>query len=86
MKEDQEVEDYDYGFSFEDADKQTDISTVEELKDFKRRLDSLYNAIIPFLDNLCKNPEKSTIFWPNRVEKIQLYKRKLEQIVEGQSE
>jgi predicted nuclease with TOPRIM domain len=51
--------------------------------DLQNRLSLLYNSISPFLDNLCKNPEKSTIYWPDRVVKIQAYKDKLLKIVEG---
>ena len=51
--------------------------------DLEYRLELLYKSITPFLDNLCKNPDKSTIFWPDRVAKIQAYKTKLLQIVEG---
>jgi hypothetical protein len=46
-------------------------------------LELLYKSITPFLDNLCKNPDKSTIYWPDRVTKIQGYKAKLLTIVEG---
>ena len=54
--------------------------TAEE---YEYRLELLYKSISPFLDNLCKNPDKSTIFWPDRVAKIQAYKEKLLRIVEG---
>lgn len=51
--------------------------------DFEYRLELLYKSITPFLDNLCKNEEKSTIYWPDRVSKIEAYKTKLYSIVEG---
>jgi len=51
--------------------------------DFEYRLELLYKSITPFLDNLCKNSDKSTIYWPDRVAKIQAYKTKLMAIVEG---
>ena len=51
--------------------------------DFEYRLELLYKSVTPFLDNLCKNPDKSTIFWPDRVGKIEAYKGKLLTIVEG---
>jgi hypothetical protein len=94
MKNEQNVGDYDFGFSFVDEDyeevKEVNTklskeynSSQERVDDLQTRLETLYAAITPFLDNLCKNPEKSTILWPNRVEKIQAYKKKLEQIVKG---
>lgn len=51
--------------------------------DLEYRLELLYKSITPFLDNLCKNADKSTIYWPDRVDKIQAYKNKLLKIVEG---
>lgn len=51
--------------------------------DLEYRLELLYKSVSPFLDNLCKNSDKSTIYWPDRVSKIQAYKQKLLTIVEG---
>lgn len=51
--------------------------------DLQYRLNLLYNSITPFLDNLCKNADKSTIYWPDRVQRIEAYKDKLLSIVEG---
>ena len=79
--------DFDFGFSFMDEDieqlTQANADVTSKSDDIARRLNKLHEAIIPFLDNLCKNPEKSTILWPNRVEKIQGFKEKLQSIVEG---
>jgi hypothetical protein len=63
---------------------ETQLSIVMNEKiDLESRMEKLYQSIEPFLDNLCKSPEKSTIFWPDRVEKIQNYKMKLKSIAEG---
>lgn len=91
MKKD---DDFDFGFSFvdEEYDDVKEVNTKlnkeyadsqEKIDDLQQRLKMLHASIVPFLDNLCKNPEKSTILWPNRVEKIQAYKKKLETIVNG---
>jgi hypothetical protein len=88
------IEEFDFGFSFVDESYeevkeasnklQTEYtSTIEQVEDLQNRVDLLYSSILPFLDNLCKNPEKSTIIWPNRVEKIEQFKKKLKQISEG---
>jgi predicted nuclease with TOPRIM domain len=84
-------DDTDFGFSFLDEDyeevkqKLESESNInqEHIVELKKRVQELYNNIIPFLDNLCKNPEKSTIHWPNRVDKIEKYKEKLKNIAEG---
>lgn len=63
------------------ADAVTDAKVTAE--QYEYRLELLYKSITPFLDNLCKNPDKSTIYWPDRVGKIKAYKEKLLKIVEG---
>jgi hypothetical protein len=91
VKNIEDLEDFDFGFSFaeeEVEDVKEKLETVirsdkDKIEDLENRLYTLYKSIIPFLDNLCKNPEKSTIHWPNRVERIQSYKQKLKTIVEG---
>lgn len=69
------------------SEKQTLEEQLADAKvaadDLEYRLELLYKSITPFLDNLCKNPDKSTIYWPDRVSKIQAYKEKLLTIVEG---
>jgi hypothetical protein len=70
------MEENDFGFSFSD-EKET-LLVKEELTD---QLQSLYNAIIPLLKNLKANPDKDTIVWPNRTEKIDQFKAKIDKIV-----
>lgn len=89
-----EIIDFDFGFSFIDDEIEEVKETAHKLEtekaesqaaieDYQERLNRLYNSITPFLDNLCKNSEKSTIYWPDRVKKIEAYKDKLLSIVEG---
>jgi len=49
----------------------------------QERLDALYNAVMPLLTNLKKNPEKEYILWPNRTEKIEQFEAKLLDIYKG---
>ncbi len=44
------------------------------------RLDKLYNAIIPLLSNLKKNPEKEYIYWPNRNGKLEEFSDLIDKI------
>ena len=62
-------------------DQLTDAKLAAD--DLEYRLELLFKSVTPFLDNLCKNSEKSTIYWPDRVSKIEAYKTKLYSIVEG---
>ena len=94
MKKQVDSDEFDFGFSFvdEDYEEVKEVNTKlnkeyadsqEKIDDLQKRLETLHKSITPFLDNLCSNPEKSTILWPNRVEKIQAFKKKLQNIVEG---
>ncbi len=94
MKEYMQPFDEDFGFSFVDEDfeevksqvskletaTKTDKDTIEDLE---RRLKAMHDSIDPFLENLKKNPEKTTIYWPNRTEKIGQFQQRLKQILVG---
>ena len=49
----------------------------------QERLDKLYNAIVPLLNNLKKNPEKDYILWPNRLAKVEEFEDYLQKIYKG---
>lgn len=68
-------EEDDFGFIFSD---QTEAK--KETEDVATRLQMMYDAIIPLLKNLNKNPDQEYIKWPNRIEKVQQFKQKLDQI------
>jgi hypothetical protein len=82
---------FDFGFSAVDEDELqavqeakttlTQVSSTAETT--QERLDRLYNAIMPLLTNLKKNPEKEYILWPNRTEKIEEFEAKLLDIYNG---
>ena len=48
------------------------------------KLDRLYNAIVPLLNNLKKNPEKEYILWPNRIDKVEQFEEHLLKIYRSQ--
>jgi len=70
---------FDFGFTavdeselqaVQDAQKAVgDVSTTANVT--QEKLDNLYNAIVPLLNNLKKNPEKEYILWPNRIHKVE---------------
>ena len=72
---------FDFGFTAVDEDEleavQTATKKVETVSTdataIKDKLDGLFNAIIPLLNNLKKNPEKEYILWPNRLEKVEQF-------------
>ena len=44
------------------------------------KIDKLYNAMIPLLNNLKKNPEKEYILWPDRLTKVEAFEDHLTKI------
>lgn len=84
------IDEFDFGFSFAD-DVKGQVTQLENernndqqtIKMLEERLVKLHKTILPLLDNLCKDPDKSSIHWPDRVAKIEAFKKKLQSIVEG---
>lgn len=82
---------FDFGFTAVDEDELTAVkalrTTADEVastaEDTQTKLDKLYNAITPLLNNLKANPEKEYILWPNRTEKIEAFENKLFDIYKG---
>jgi hypothetical protein len=77
--------DFDFGFTAVDEDELDAVSsasekvtaTTAEAKAAQTKLDTMYNAVIPLLNNLQKNPEKEYIFWPDRHSKVEAFRDKL---------
>ncbi len=80
----------DFGFSTVDTAEiqgynQSEIDSLKlENEDLNRRLDKMQVAINKLLTNLSKNPEQELIKWPNRLEKINEFKLKLDRIRKGE--
>lgn len=82
---------FDFGFTAVDEDELQSVQAVttaakaieEEYKSAQERLDSLYNAITPLLNNLKKNPEKEYILWPNRLQKVEEFEDYIQKIYQG---
>lgn len=76
---------FDFGFTAVDEEELHTVQAVtnaakaieEEAKDVQTRLDNLYNAITPLLNNLKKNPEKEYILWPDRLKKVEEFEKYL---------
>lgn len=70
---------FDFGFTAVDEDElevvQTATQKINETSstaaELEKKIDKLYNAIQPLLNNLKKNPEKEYIHWPNRIQKVE---------------
>lgn len=79
---------FDFGFTAVDEtelqavqDAQKAIGDTEvEAKSTQEKLDQLYNAITPLLNNLKANPEKEYILWPDRLAKVEAFESHLQKI------
>jgi hypothetical protein len=82
---------FDFGFTIVDENElevvqqatqqvETVSSNVQSTQD---RLDKLYNAVQPLLNNLKQNPEKEYILWPNRLDKIEQFEDHIQKIYQG---
>ena len=73
-------DDYDFGFSLmsEDEIKENEKLLETAVLTESAKLEAFKNMIMPFLNNLTKNPEKEYIFWPDRAEKVQQFIAKIE--------
>jgi len=79
---------FDFGFTAVD---ETELKVVQDAareaeviantaNDAQLKLDALFNAVQPLLNNLKANPEKEYILWPNRVQRVEAFEAKLLEI------
>jgi len=84
--------DFDFGFTAVDENELEAVKKVTteasdasaSLQETEEKLNKLYNAILPLLTNLKKNPEKEYILWPNRVDKIEQFEDLISGIIKWQ--
>ena len=82
---------FDFGFTAVDENEleavQTATKKIAKAEDgagtTQNKLDKLYNAVIPLLNNLKKNPEKDYILWPDRLTKVEAFEDHLQKIYKG---
>lgn len=79
---------FDFGFTAVTEEELESVQnlqkTVVEAEGFEERLNNLYNAIQPLLNNLRKDPEKEYILWPNRLERVEEFSDYLDKIYKGE--
>lgn len=75
---------FDFGFTAVDEDELEAVQKVTvAASSAEDRLNNLYNAVVPLLNNLKKNPEKDYILWPNRLAKVEEFEDHLQKIYKG---
>lgn len=72
---------FDFGFTAVDEEELESYKQVSSVaSSTQNKVDKLYNAIIPLLNNLKANPEKDYILWPNRLKKVEEFEDYLTRI------
>ena len=82
---------FDFGFTAVDEEELEAVQTATKkaetvassADETKEKLDKLFNAITPLLNNLKKNPEKEYILWPDRLSKVEAFEDHLQKIYKG---
>jgi len=79
---------FDFGFTAVDEDELQAVQKTQQVAENAKlasgaanaKLDRLYNAIVPLLNNLKANPEKEYILWPDRLKKVEEFETYLQGI------
>ena len=82
---------FDFGFTIVDEQELEVVQKTAEsaataeatASSYEDKVNKLYNAILPLLSNLKKNPEKDYILWPNRLAKVEEFEDHLQAIYKG---
>jgi len=84
------MSDFDFGFTMVNEDeldvvkevKSTAESTTLEVDKYKEKCDTLYNMVMPLLNNLAANPDKDYIKWngKDRMTKIEMFRDKMDEV------
>lgn len=85
------MSDFDFGFTAVDEDELEVVqkasasaeSNASQVNKLENKVDKIYNAVLPLLSNLKKNPEKDYILWPNRLTKVEEFEDVLQKIYKG---
>ena len=89
---DQINDQFDWGFTavtideldvIQETNAKLEVSDAES-KTLQQRLDSMYNAIQPLLNNLKSDPSKEYLYWPDRMSKIEAFSDFLDGIYKGE--
>ena len=85
---------FDFGFTLIDESELDAYNLAQETQnqlqaqqgtaaELEQRLNSVFNAIQPLLNNLKRDPQKDYLLWPNRLEKIEAFEDHLQAIYLG---
>ena len=80
-----DLSDFDFGFSAVDENELAAVTSAtskvaaasSDVKAVQSKMETMFNAIMPLLNNLQKNPGKEYIYWPDRHNKVEQFRDKL---------
>lgn len=79
-----DLDDFDFGFTAVSEEDITAPVVNEVISTSQDKAQAMYKAIVPLLNNLAKDSDKNAyISWPNRAEKIEQFKKKLQAILDS---
>jgi len=84
------MSDFDFGFTMVNEDELEVVQGLSlrsqqvktEVDKYKNKCDTLYNMVLPLLNNLAANPEKDYIKWngKDRLNKIEQFRDKMDEV------
>ena len=84
------MSDFDFGFTMVNEDELDVVQGLSlrsqqvktEVDKYKNKCDTLYNMVLPLLNNLAANPEKDYIKWngKDRLNKIEQFRDKMDEV------
>jgi hypothetical protein len=84
------MSDFDFGFTMVNEDELDVVQGLSlrsqqvktEVDKYKNKCDTLYNMVLPLLNNLAANPEKDYIKWngKDRLEKIEQFRDRMDEV------
>lgn len=81
-------EEDDFGFTLvnenqlKEYERQIEKQLIEVQSSAQIKMEGLKKMVMPLLENLMKDEEKTYIYWPNRVEKITAFMQKIDKYIQ----
>ena len=81
-------EEDDFGFTLvnenqlKEYERQIEKQLIEVQSSAQIKMEGLKKMVMPLLENLMKDEEKTYIYWPNRVEKIKAFMQKIDKYIQ----
>lgn len=76
-----ELESWDFGFTAVNETELESVQTAASVASIeKEKTDKIYKAILPLLAKLKADSQKDYIYWPNRVENVENFEKRLTEL------